>query len=368
MQNERLIALALAGVVVGGVVAARSCSDKGSKGARSSANKGNPAASARPSGAGRRGPAELPAPTGSAIVAPERDGATSDGKVVFFSPWGGSHKDQLGRERPQEGNPMGPMSVAHDGKGNIYVLDQVNGRVVRRGPDGALLGTSDVKLRAAQDLAVGKDGSMAVLDRLGDKAIALYDPSGALKGQIPLEGEGIDETGYVTGVFVDGSDVYVEKEHGPLVSVGDVNGGLAQPRVEIPGRPSRDGLSFLNAGITDASVGRAWVSAIDRASGQARFTRELRLRSQIRSIVLLDSDKAGVIYFALELHEEPSTDWVLLQCLEPLHGLPVGSALLPAETMPEETFRDLTVLDDGGVIYAFRSSDGVSYQHYDCGG
>ena len=67
-----------------------------------------------------------------------------------------------------------------------------------------------------------------------------------------------------------------------------------------------------------------------------------RLKSEIRSIVLLDTDRAGVIYFAVELHEEPSSDWVLLQCLEPLHGLPVGSAVLPAETMPEETFRDLT--------------------------
>ena len=53
-------------------------------------------------------------------------------------------------------------------------------------------------------------------------------------------------------------------------------------------------------------------------------------------------------------------------CLDPVRGLPVGSAVLPANTLPEESFRDLTVLDDGGVVQALRSADGVSYQRYDC--
>jgi hypothetical protein len=360
--------IAVGAALVVAALAARACGGGDTKTPVSTANSAKPEARPRASASSRRAAKPPPPPTGSAILAPARDAAAPDGKVVFFSPWGGSHKDQLGRERPQEGNPMGPMSLAHDAKGNVYVLDQVNGRVVRRGPDGALEQTSEVKLRAAQDVAVGKDGSMAVLDRLGDKAIALYEPSGALRAQLPLEGEGVTETGYVTGVFVDGSDVYVEREHGPLVKIGDVNGTPAEPRTEIPGRPSRDGLSFLNAGLTDAMAGRAYVSSIERATGEHRFTRELRLKSEIRGILLLDSDKTGTIYFAVELHEEPSTDWVLLQCLEPLKGVPVGSAILPVNTLPEETFRDLTVLDDGGVIYALRSSDGVTYRRYDCGG
>lgn len=263
---------------------------------------------------------------------------------------------------------MGPMSLAHDGNGKIYVLDQINHRVVRRNADGSLDGTSEIALRGAQDIAVGKDGTAAVLDRILDKAVALYDPSGAVKGQIPLEGALIDDTVHVTGVFVDGSDVYVEREHGPLVKIGGLDGSLAEPRVEIPGRPSRDGLSYINAGITDAPQGRAYVSSIERATGQHRFTRELRYKSEIRHIVLLDSDKSGTIYFGVELHEDPSTDWVVLQCLDPLKGVPIGSADLPANTMPEQTWRDLTVLDDGGVIYAIRSDDGVTYRRYDCGG
>src|SRR4051794_2883988 len=38
------------------------------------------------------------------------------GRVVFFSPWGGSTKDQLGHDRPLEGNPTGPMSLGQDAK------------------------------------------------------------------------------------------------------------------------------------------------------------------------------------------------------------------------------------------------------------
>jgi hypothetical protein len=165
---------------------------------------------------------------------------------------------------------------------------------------------------------------------------------------------------------VDGKDVYVEREHGPLVKVGDTSGKPAEERTEIPGRPSRDGLSFLNAGLTDAGAGRAYVASIERATMQHRFTRELRLEAPIQAIVLLDSDKSGVIYFAMQVERAPGDEVVFLTCLEPLKGLPIGTAVMPANTMPEETFRDLAVLDDGGVVYALRTDAGVQYQRYDC--
>jgi hypothetical protein len=351
-----------AAIVVGAIAVARSCSDGGGKPSHSQGNLASSGAPKATATSALRPPGGPRAPGTAAGEA----GVDSPGGVVFFSPWGGSTKDQVGRERPREGNPMGPMSLTRDAQGRLYVLDQVNGRVVRHGADGKPESTTEVKLTAAQDLAIGKDGSMAVLDRIVDKSVALYDDKGVLRGQLALQGDGVDETGFLTGVFIDGTDVYVEREHGPLVRIGDTSGAIAQPRTEIPGRPSRDGLSFLNAGITDAAAGRAYVASIDRASGEHRFTRELRMKAQIQSIQLLDSDKSGKIYFAVELHEDPATEWILLQCLEPLKGAPEGSALLPANTLPEETFRDLTVLDDGGVIYALRSESGVTYQRYDC--
>lgn len=258
------------------------------------------------------------------------------------------------------------MSLAVDEKGRAYVLDQVNDRVVRRGPSGEVEGVVPLKLTNPQDIALGKGGSMAVLDRLSDKAIALYDEGGALRGQLPLTGEGVPEPGLVTALVVDGDNVYVEREHGPLVRIGDMSGHPADPRLEIPGRPSRDGLSYLSAGITDASAGRVYVSAIDRATNAHRFTRELRLKTEVHSIVLLDSDKKGTIYFAAEVEAQADEPVVVLTCLEPKKGAPTGSAVLPANTLPEETFRDLTVLDGGGVLYAQMTEAGATYKRYDC--
>ena len=361
-SNGKLLVGLGALVMIASLIVTRACSSDRSKSTNALNTKGS---ASRPGAAGTGAPRPSPNAAGSAVVEVTRRDAGPEG-VVLFSPWGGSRGNHLGRDRPQEGNPSGPMSLTMDAKGRVYVLDQVNGRVVRFGADGKPEGEVDVKSLTAQDIALGKDGSMAVMDRFSNKAVTLYDEGGAPRGQLPLAGEGVPETGLVTGVFVDGNDVYVEREHGPLVRIGDTSGKPAEPRTEIPGRPSRDGLSFINAGITDAIGGRAWVSSIDRKTNEHKFTRELRLRALIHAIKLLDTDKHGVIYFAAEVEDDTQTVSVVLQCLEPLKGAPIGSAVMPANTLPEETFRDLAVLDDGGVVYSLRSEQGVTYQKYDC--
>lgn len=257
------------------------------------------------------------------------------------------------------------MSLAPDRKGRMLVLDQVNGRIVRYGPDGKPEVEIGANLRTAQDVVAGDDGTIAVLDRYTDKAVTLYDESGQVVGTLPLQGEGVEQPGDVTGVFVDGKDIYAERQHGPLVKIGDTSGKPAEPRTEIPGRPSRDGLSYLNAGIIDAAIGRAYVSSIERATNQHRYTRELRLEAEVLAIALLDTDRQGVVYFGTHL-QDGAEEIVQVTCLEPLKGEPIGTAILPANTMPEETFRDLAVLDGGGVLYALRSETGVTYQHYEC--
>jgi len=282
---------------------------------------------------------------------------------ALFSSWGGGERD-LGRDQPGEGSPSGPMSFAVDSRGRVWVLDQVNGRVLRFNK-GEVEATLPLDRRTAQDLAVADDGSVAVLDRFGDEDVVVYGPDGSLVGSIPLAGEGIDGPGYVTGVFVDGTDVYVEHEHGPLIRIGDTKGAPAEPREQIPGRPSRDGKSYLKAGITDAAAGRTYVVSNARPSQEHRFTRELRFDASVWAILLLDTDLSGTIYFAVQI-DEGSEHVVVLTCLDPLTGVPQGSAILPANTLPEESFRDFVVLDEGGVVAAMRSEKGVSYERHDC--
>jgi hypothetical protein len=369
-MRKKVVPLALLGVALAaGVVIARGCGGKnGPQDPRAlSSARGAEAAS----DVAKNPEAAASGATGAVLITVDggpRGGDASAGPETFFKAgWGSSRTDEFGRSRPEEGNPEAPMSVALDGKGRMFVLDQVNGRVVRVGADGKPEGILPLKQQeAAQDIAVADDGSAAVLDRFSSKSVVLYDEKGNVRGEIPLEGESIEEPGSVTGVFTDGKDVYVEKEHGSLVRIGTTDGQPIGDRGEIPGRPSRDGLSFLHAGIIDAPAGRMYLSSIERATMKHRFTRELKQGGEIRGILLLDSDKAGTIYLATHVAREGEGEGVVLTCLEPLKGYPVGSAALPVNTMPEETFRDFAVLDEGGVVYALRTEAGVTYLKYDC--
>ena len=291
--------------------------------------------------------------------------ASASVSVAFASfGWGGGD-GQLGRSRPHEANPEGPMSLTSDGKGGALLLDQVNGRVVKLDADGKPKGTIKVPLLGAQDVAVAADGTVAVLDRLADKQVQLFDADGKPRGSLPLEGKGIAEGGAVTGVFVDGDKVYAEKEHGPLVLLGGTD-GTPGDRTEIPGRPSRDGTSWISAGITKPDEGRLWLSAITRATNQHRFTRELRMGVPVPSLLLLDSDKSGVVYLAMQAMPSEGHSVVLLECLAGKDGAPLGTVQLPASTLPEETFREFAVLDQGGVLHAEMTESGVVYRKYDC--
>lgn len=278
-------------------------------------------------------------------------------------PWGRG-EGELGRDRPSEGSPSGPMSFTVGADGTMYVLDQVNGRLTTTGPNGQRK-SFPIASRTAQDLALAEDGSVAVLDRFKNQDVALYDASGTPLGSIALTGEGLENPGLVTGVFVDGSDVYVEKEHGPLLKVGHTDGTPAEPRSEIPGRPTRDGKAYLKAGIVDAVAGRAYVAVNARPSEEHLYTREIRLETEIHSIQLLDADALGRVYFGAQVQEE-GNDVIVVVCMEELTGESAGSVVLPANTLPEESFRDLVVLDSGGVMLSLRSEDGVTYQRYDC--
>lgn len=291
------------------------------------------------------------------------------GQVVARFGWGGGDGN-LGRERPQEGNPEAPMAVALDAQGSAWVLDQVNQRLVKVGKDGKVQQSVPLTMQGPQDLAVGRDGTVAVMDRLLDKTVTLFGPDGKPLGELPVEGKNLEEGGVATGVFVDGEDVYVEREHGDVVRVGDTKGQADPQREEMPGRPARDGKTFLTASISSPADGRVAVTAVDRPSLAHRFTRELRLGLETHALNLLDTDLAGIIYLgAVVVVPTPGGEavpkvWLL--CLDPRDGMPLGRAELPANTSADETMRELTVLDEGGVVYLYRTEEGASLQRWDC--
>src|SRR5687767_5957789 len=131
MRRGRYGVVAVAALALGALIVASRCSD----GDERTPNSEQSQEKAPPrEDAGRR---VARPPTSAAEV---RDGAPSDtpnpGKPLVKTRWGGGDLFHLGRERPTEGNPMGPMSLATDKKGRLFVLDEVNNRIVRYGPDG----------------------------------------------------------------------------------------------------------------------------------------------------------------------------------------------------------------------------------------
>jgi hypothetical protein len=293
--------------------------------------------------------------------------------VLAAAKWG-SGPGELGLSKPEEGNPEGPMSFAVDREGRLHVLDQANGRIARFDRDGKPLAPIDVSQRVPQDVLTLPDGRTLVLDRLGDQSIAILGPDGKPLGEIPLVGKGIEEGGGVTGMFADKDGIYVEREHGEVVKLADGNGAPDPNRPELDGRPTRDGRSLLSAGLIDPAAGRVWVRLVDRQSGDMRFMRELGFATPVLSIVLLDSDPSGGLYLGAHVGREAILDGggahiteeaVEVACLSST-GDVTGVAVLPANTGPEESFRDIAVLDDGTIVYVVRTASGAEVRRYRC--
>ena len=269
----------------------------------------------------------------------------------------GSKKGELGRDRPQEGNPEGPSSLVFAGK-DLVVLDQVNGRGVRYDANGVFQSVFDAP-HTAQEIAVASDGTMALMDRLSGKTITLTDPSGRKVAELPLSGD----TGLLTGVFFDGKDVYVEKEHGALVKVGSSDGTPSSDPTTLQGRPSRDGELLLTATLAQAAQGKVVLNGYDRKKAALRFARLIQVAIPAQSIVLLDTDAKGIIYLGVSAGDPEEAT---VACLDPKDGKVIGRVQIPMSDVPDESFRDFTVSAEGLIAAAIRSEDGVSYQTYRC--
>jgi len=287
--------------------------------------------------------------------------ARSKNTVATFG-WG-SGEDQLGRDRPQEGNPEAPMSLTVDSKGNTWVLDQVNKRLVRVDRQGRRLSPIAVPVQAAQDVVVAPDGTTAVIDRLVDKSVAIIAPDGTLVGELPLVGKGMPEGGAATGVFLDGDSVVVERAHGDSVKLGSLRGVKDPERPQLPGRPTRDAQSYLTASIGKARAGTVLLTAIDSSTRAHRFTREYSLQRPVRALMLLDGDRHGVLYLGA-LVTDPEVVTVL--CLDGRDGHPLGQLQVPANVSADETFRELAISDDGEIYALMRSEEGAELRRFTC--
>lgn len=304
--------------------------------------------------------------------------ASSD---VFAEGGWGKAEDQFGRLPAQESNPEAPLSLNVDRQGNVYVLDQVNGRIQRFDRNGKRLPPFPTTQQTPRDLVVSPTGTLLLMDQLRDKTVAVLDPDGKLIGELPVTGKHLEEGGLATAVFADSTGVYVEKGHAMAVRVGDAAGTADPERPLLDGRPSRDGSALLSMGLIQAATGRFWVRAVDRATGQLAFMREYITPVPILSLMFLDSDASGRIYAAASVGRELPADSatggsggspglldesVQLLCLDPT-GTLRNVLTLPPNNTGDETTRPFAVRDDGTLLYMHLTAQGLQIQQYTCG-
>ena len=178
--------------------------------------------------------------------------------------------------------------------------------------------------------------------------------------------------GGVTGVFSDDKGIYVEREHAALVRVADASGKADAERPEMAGRPSRDGRMLIAAATSgaDRAAGELLVKAFDRATGKPMWEQRVSLGAPIIHLLMLDSDRAGQVYVAAGTgRESPEPPYqivdeaIMVARLGP-GGNPRGTLPLPAFPTPDETFRPMSVDDDGNVYLMVVGGDGLRVMRF----
>lgn len=295
-------------------------------------------------------------------------GEPSAGETIVEAGWGG-RPGQFGRTVAHESNPEGPMSLAVDSRGNVVVLDQLNGRLQRFGPHGKLLSTHPIDSSIAQDIAVDGQGRTLVLTRLKQPAVDIYGRDGERLAKVPLPRDAVGDGAALSAVLSDENGTYVELDNYRVQRIADSAGKPAGKGETVPGRPTRDGELFIRAGIDDGPRGKLYVQA-HHADRSLAWETPLRMPLPLLHILLLDSDTKGRIYLGAEIgaEDEASGSTEMLQTIVvrlDSRGKLTGQVRLPATTAdPSESLRPLAIGDDGTIFHMVPSAAGLTITRY----
>jgi hypothetical protein len=112
------------------------------------------------------------------------------------------------------------------------------------------------------------------------------------------------------------------------------------------------------------------VTAVDRASGQPAWKQPIHLGTPIVHIITLDSDRAGMVYLAVDVGRETAsppfviTDERILISRLGGGGTPRGMLEIPPLPTADESFRPITVDDDGAIYVMAAGDDSLGVTRY----
>jgi hypothetical protein len=174
-------------------------------------------------------------------------------EVVLQIPWGKGGAT-LARLDAQEGASEGPMSFAVDSSGELYVLDQVEKRIVRFDARGQLQSEIALPAPTFQELDVTEDGRFVVLDRLARASLLVLASDGQTIREVGAVGEGIPEGGGITAMLAERDGIWLEFGHTNCVRLLD---SKLEPTVRtvVRGRPYNASSRLL--GVVERQGGAA---------------------------------------------------------------------------------------------------------------
>ncbi len=280
-------------------------------------------------------------------------------------PWGDG-PGEVGKREARESSPEGPMSFAFSSFGELYILDQVNSRILVFGPDGSF--SHDIPLPGStfQDLEFFDDNSLLVLDRLVRRTLLVINLVSGDTEEFSIMGEGVPEGGGVTAILARPDGVWLEYAH--LHSVRVLGPSLQPcPRQMVPFRPARFGPEVIAADLD--GEGGATVRA-GMAGGRATMDHVVTDSLPVGRIIWLEDDPEGriwIIYHLVKFDEkgfdvaEESVAGRLLQ----RDGTPAAMIRSPYTINDLEIFREFRVVDDGSIVQMVLEGDGVSFYRWE---
>jgi hypothetical protein len=293
--------------------------------------------------------------------------AATDPEIVVSAPWGAG-SDELGRTADDpEGAPIGPMSFAVAADGRIWILDPVNRRLVRFAN-----GRADRWIPLAgdawQDVALGPDGGLWILDRLVGRRLERLDESGRPVASIPVEGAGVREGGGVTALLPRDDGVWLEVEHTRSVRVADAQGAAAHYRIEAFGRPAGPSGRSLFARRDGSRA--VEVRALDTRSELLREVTTVAFDDPVWRIAALEARTNDEVVLAAHLvREGPAPTFaVAFETLEVRVLAPDLSERRRFRTTPSvgawEQFREFRVAPDGTIFQMAFVEAGVEVRRW----
>lgn len=292
-------------------------------------------------------------------------GTLSPPQTLLQGLWGnGFHA--LGRIETPDGNFEGPMGIHITPRGELFVLDQVNRRIVCA-EHGQIQSVVPVPSETAQDFAPLPKGGFAILDRQPDRGIQIIGQDGLRLSHVPIPSW--LELGAITGFWADEQGMYLSRDYLQTIQFADAQAEPLPSIKSLSGRPA--GSLLLSTWLLEQASHRVTLKVRNRSEGTLVYERQVQFTLPVVQVLLLDADRRKQVVLGVLLGHEDLTppfalrEGTLVVVRFSKEGKELGRYKLPLSFRRHETFRPMTLDSEGRVVVLSATEKGFSVDRYE---